>query len=392
MDSFQSDCTSTKFRKLDQEDVGALSFCVFFEEAKQFSGQRICRRGTERPCYKIAYFQDGSHKVTFEEARRLCRNDGGELLSIETENEQRLIERFVSELRTADGDFWIGLRRRQGHHESISDCPAQYHWLDGSSAPFRNWHWNEPSCGYEVCVVMYHQPSATPAGLYMFQWNDDNCDTKNNFICKYSQEKLPVYTPETNVSHTDAPNISLRPKFPPVTLPDEKVNVLMSETTDNTLNITYIVVPTIPLVLLLLVASGVICFKVAARRRKEQAKACPKGPVFSVPEWSGSSPCQDVFQVIGRQRDTDLASSRPNAKKASFRGPSTSMPSHDYDDPVVQRSESGFVTNDIYEPCQGRGKPYHHEAGWDNRIIPLRIHGNATLQQQWWEGQRETLQ
>ena len=52
----------------------------------------------------------------------------------------------------------------------------------------RNWHWDEPSCGYEVCVVMYHQPSAPPGlgGLYMFQWNDDNCETKNNFICKYS--------------------------------------------------------------------------------------------------------------------------------------------------------------------------------------------------------------
>lgn len=52
----------------------------------------------------------------------------------------------------------------------------------------RNWHWDEPSCGYEVCVVMYHQPSAPRGlgGLYMFQWNDDNCETKNNFICKYT--------------------------------------------------------------------------------------------------------------------------------------------------------------------------------------------------------------
>lgn len=53
---------------------------------------------------------------------------------------------------------------------------------------FRNWHIDEPSCGYEVCVVMYHQPSAKAehGGLYMFQWNDDNCETKNNFICKYT--------------------------------------------------------------------------------------------------------------------------------------------------------------------------------------------------------------
>lgn len=58
----------------------------------------------------------------------------------------------------------------------------------------RNWHWDEPSCGYEVCVVMYHQPSAPPGlgGLYMFQWNDDNCETKNNFICKYTAGTVDV--------------------------------------------------------------------------------------------------------------------------------------------------------------------------------------------------------
>lgn len=52
----------------------------------------------------------------------------------------------------------------------------------------RNWYVDEPSCGSEICVVMYHQPSAPPGvgGPYMFQWNDDRCNMKNNFICKYS--------------------------------------------------------------------------------------------------------------------------------------------------------------------------------------------------------------
>ncbi|KAJ8368260.1 hypothetical protein SKAU_G00082880 [Synaphobranchus kaupii] len=357
-------------------------FCFQGFAAKLFSvdfyaprGQRICRRGTERPCYKIAYFQDGRHKVNFEEARQVCRNDGGELLSIETENEQRLIERFVLELRAADGDFWIGLRRSPGHQERSSDCPAQYHWLDGSQAAFRNWHWDEPSCGYEVCVVMYHQPSASPGmgGLYMFQWNDDNCDTKNNFICKYSQEKLPVSTTAGNGTHTDAPNISLRPN-PPVTLEDERMTVLVSESTNNALNITYIVLPTIPLVILLLVASGVFCFKLIARRRKEQANACPKDTGFCVPEGRCTSPSQDVYQVISRQRHTDLACARPDARNTSFHGPSPNAPSNDYDTVVGQRSESGFVTNDIYEPCQGRGRPYR-EAGNrsnDNRMDEAR--------------------
>jgi hypothetical protein len=43
-----------------------------------------------------------------------------------------------------------------------------------------------------MCVVLYHQPSAPPdeGGRFMFQWNDENCNTKNNFVCKYSEGEL----------------------------------------------------------------------------------------------------------------------------------------------------------------------------------------------------------
>lgn len=55
----------------------------------------------------------------------------------------------------------------------------------------RNWHWDEPSCGVEMCAVLYYQPSALPDddGHFLFHWNDDNCDTKNNFVCKYPEGK-----------------------------------------------------------------------------------------------------------------------------------------------------------------------------------------------------------
>lgn len=51
----------------------------------------------------------------------------------------------------------------------------------------RNWYFDEPSCGGEACVVMYHQPAALPGlgGAYLYQWNDDRCNMKHNFICKY---------------------------------------------------------------------------------------------------------------------------------------------------------------------------------------------------------------
>lgn len=47
----------------------------------------------------------------------------------------------------------------------------------------REWHSDEPSCGAESCVVMYHQPGV--GGAYLYQWNDDRCSMKHNFICKY---------------------------------------------------------------------------------------------------------------------------------------------------------------------------------------------------------------
>ncbi|KAG5283911.1 hypothetical protein AALO_G00020910 [Alosa alosa] len=357
--------------------ISASASKLFSADFYEPRGQRICKRGTERPCYKIAYFQDSRRKVNFEEASRACKSDGGELLSIESEAEQQLIENFIQELRAADGDFWIGLRRDAGYEETSGDCPSQYYWMDGSQSTFRNWHWDEPSCGYEVCVVMYHQPSAPPGlgGLYMFQWNDDNCETKNNFICKYTKETPPVPTPSANGSVPGAPPPSLRPKYPSVTKTDEGMRVVVSPNPDNALNIAYIILPTIPLLLLLIVASGVFCFKLFTKRGKERTETCPKEPGYWVSDEHCDSPSQDVYNVIRKQHEADLAGTRPDIKNTSFLGSSPDTPPGDYDNlagrdtesgfVTLASTESGFVTNDIYDMCQLRSSGrYHRDTGW----------------------------
>lgn len=63
------------------------------------------------------------------------------MLSIETESEQKLIERFIQQLQAGDGDFWIGLRRSPQRNQAgttSQGCPSQYYWLDGSKAKFRS--------------------------------------------------------------------------------------------------------------------------------------------------------------------------------------------------------------------------------------------------------------
>ncbi|KAG9463015.1 hypothetical protein GDO78_022593 [Eleutherodactylus coqui] len=152
----------------------------------------VCYADYKHPCYKIAYFQDVTARVGYHQARQVCDGEGGHLLSIESEAEQKLIERMLQNLTNsgsgkADGDFWIGLSRNRDSMVSSGACPDLYNWDDGSNTQYRNWYADEPSCGSESCVVMYHQPTANPGigGPYLYQWNDDRCNMRHNFICKY---------------------------------------------------------------------------------------------------------------------------------------------------------------------------------------------------------------
>uniref|UniRef100_A0A4W6EBK3 Chondrolectin n=1 Tax=Lates calcarifer TaxID=8187 RepID=A0A4W6EBK3_LATCA len=214
------------------------------------SGQTVCSGGPGRPCYKIAYFHDVSSRVAFREACRACEMDGGSLLSIESPTEQTDIENLL-QVRP-DGDFWIGLTRADGvdqaHPElsnTFTSCPQLYQWTDGSPASFRNWYFDEPSCGGEACVVMYHQPTALPGlgGAYLYQWNDDRCNMKHNFICKYK--------PGTSANQ-------LQPLMDSVCSFVHSLSLCML--------LVYVIIPTIPLLLLILVASGTCCFQMLSRR------------------------------------------------------------------------------------------------------------------------------
>uniref|UniRef100_I3KLC0 Chondrolectin n=1 Tax=Oreochromis niloticus TaxID=8128 RepID=I3KLC0_ORENI len=225
----------------------------------RFAGQTVCVGGAERPCYKMAYFHDVSSRVAFSEARQACEMDGGALLSIESSTEQRDIEHLLQVRPTpADGDFWIGLTRVEGADQTHSElsnaftsCPQLYQWTDGSVASFRNWYFDEPSCGGEACVVMYHQPTA-PSGLggaYLYQWNDDRCNMKHNFICKYDPESHLVK------EHGDTPGGQDTGKEQgPYKIREAGMLLL------------YVVIPTIPLLLLILVASATCCFQMLSRR------------------------------------------------------------------------------------------------------------------------------
>ncbi|XP_696265.4 layilin isoform X4 [Danio rerio] len=295
-----------------------------------FGDQRICRRGTEKPCYKITHFQDSRLRASFEAARQKCWEEDGELLSIETENEQRLVERFVQTLRASDGDFWIGLRRSSQYNV---DCSSQYYWLDYSQSTFRNWLVAEPSCGLDQCVALFYRPSSSAGQKEhsLFKWTDYNCNSKNNFICKYSDEKHPVPTSGGNITtHTE-----------------DKINIY------------YTLFAILPLMLLLiLVVSGVFCYKVMTKRRKEQNE------IYAVPgQWV--RPLAPKSQADYKHTDNfnqcgahlEYMSSEINR---TFSVPSSSQ-FEEYENVQSTTTQCGFVTNDIYETCRSASRV---EAGW----------------------------
>ncbi|XP_012723547.2 chondrolectin [Fundulus heteroclitus] len=338
--------------------------------ASKINDQKICRRGTERPCYKVSYIQESRHRWTFEDARLSCRSEGGELLSIETESEQRLIESFIKKMRVGDGDFWIGLRRSPQHHRNPG-CPSQYYWVDGSNAKYRNWNWDEPSCGTEMCVVLYHQPTA-PAdeeGHFLFKWNDENCSSKNNFVCKYKEEKLPVFTGDRFKAQ---PVPSMRPNIS--TKGDEMITMGLPESSvsfsDNSHYVSYILYATIPALLLLvmlLAAAGFFCYRHRAKRRKTETESFSSRSKQLMPTSASASSIQGpyAFSDITKLPHTALDYRTQAEIMTKYSWP----PSHDaqyadYENVTCSEKETGFVTNDIYEPSRTVS-----QAGWvENEI------------------------
>ncbi|XP_041817740.1 chondrolectin [Chelmon rostratus] len=282
--------------------------------ARVVSGQTVCLGGPERPCYKIAYFHDVSSRVAFREACQACEMDGGSLLSIESPAEQRHIENLLQELRSgavgsagggagaggiADGDFWIGLTRvdevDQTHPElggSFASCPQLYHWTDGSPASFRNWYFDEPSCGGEACVVMYHQPTALPGlgGAYLYQWNDDRCNMKHNFICKYEPESHLVKeqgdTPGGRGTEATGGGVVKQ------SAGSEEVPPQVTMAGASGMLLLYVIIPTIPLLLLILVASGTCCFQTLSRSTANTKTAVDQSNL-----WISRTPKPDTMEV-----------------------------------------------------------------------------------------------
>lgn len=115
----------------------------------------------------------------------------------------------------------------------------------------------------------------------------------------------------------------------------------------------------------------------ALPRRRERVDAAPKGDSAWLPQPRRDSPKLDVYRVINKQSEADLAGARPATKNSCFRArEGLGSPCREPEDlntsssgfVTLASTESGFVTNDIYELCGDRVGRSQESTWVDNEI------------------------
>ncbi|CAG5896335.1 unnamed protein product [Menidia menidia] len=120
-------------------------------------------------CYRLV-----EEPASWEKARAACRDQGGDLASIDMSYDQAFIAGAVLQGKT---DAWIGLRREED---------GSYSWSDGWPVFFTQWGPGEPSTvAGEGCVSMH------ASARFHGTWNDTGCEQAKAYICKITSEKPP---------------------------------------------------------------------------------------------------------------------------------------------------------------------------------------------------------
>lgn len=129
-------------------------------------------KGTGWTCAKDWFYFNGScyraynTKLSWFYARAACQENGGDLLSINSDGEQKFVYRRMAVNKT----FWIGLVKDQSS--------KNFRWSKGEELTYLNWISQPNISGPEDCGEM------TDYGSFHGWWNDKSCSEKQPYICE----------------------------------------------------------------------------------------------------------------------------------------------------------------------------------------------------------------
>ncbi|KAM8749966.1 uncharacterized protein AB9X84_014598 [Acanthopagrus schlegelii] len=165
-----NDKLSSVSEERDQLNANLTSVSKELDRLQSLSKQnRTCPAGWKMfscTCYLFSTETD-----SWENGRQDCRDRGAELVTIDTDEKQELISKFIKE------DTWIGLNDK--------DEEGTWRWIDGTPSPTvvywlekqpdnggRSQKWGEEDCIHLVFGVNVKK-----------NWNDVRCDKPLKWIC-----------------------------------------------------------------------------------------------------------------------------------------------------------------------------------------------------------------
>ncbi|XP_055010163.1 macrophage mannose receptor 1 [Boleophthalmus pectinirostris] len=127
-------------------------------------------------CYKLK----ADTRKSWAEARHDCLEDGSDLVSIMSSEEEQYI---VGKLDSSYTDLWIGLSTLKCNKIScqVEAGNTQFAWSDAQALSFQNWGENEPSPDPQVgsCAAIIKDPSEQYG-----KWRSHLCRYERPYMCK----------------------------------------------------------------------------------------------------------------------------------------------------------------------------------------------------------------
>uniref|UniRef100_A0A672G4Y9 Mannose receptor C-type 1 n=1 Tax=Salarias fasciatus TaxID=181472 RepID=A0A672G4Y9_SALFA len=143
-------------------------------------------------CYKIVTGKDNKN---WQDARKYCHDQGGNLVSILNDREQAFL---TTQMLHHNQDLWIGM----------NDVNWEMHfvWTDGRAIKYTNWAKGHPTSAlngrYSMEEVIYHSAfdcvmMVGSISKITGQWKVEDCNANLGFICKRNGDSQIAVAPTT---------------------------------------------------------------------------------------------------------------------------------------------------------------------------------------------------